>query len=40
MVHAGAKSLSQARSYLQAALKLDPKAADREDVKALAARIR
>jgi uncharacterized protein (TIGR03790 family) len=40
MVHAGAKSLSQARTYLQAALKLDPKAADRDDVKALAARIR
>jgi Tfp pilus assembly protein PilF len=39
-IHAAANDLLKARTYLASALKLDPKAADRADVKALAARIR
>lgn len=39
-VHAGLNDLTKAKSYLDAALKIDPKAAEREDVKAVAARIR
>jgi uncharacterized protein (TIGR03790 family) len=39
-VHASLNSLVRARAYLDAALKLDPKASEREDVKALAARIK
>ena len=39
-VHASLNSLVRARAYLDAALKLDPKASEREDVKALTARIK
>ena len=39
-VHASLNSMVRARAYLDAALKLDPKANEREDVKALAARIK
>jgi uncharacterized protein (TIGR03790 family) len=39
-IHAAANDLPRARTYLDSALKVDPKAADRADVKALAARIR
>lgn len=40
MIHAAANDLPKARAFLDSALKVDPKAADRADVKALAARIR
>jgi tetratricopeptide (TPR) repeat protein len=39
-IHAAANDLPKARAFLDSALKADPKAADRADVKALAARIR
>jgi len=39
-IHAAANNLPKARALLDSALKIDPKAADRPDVKALAARIR
>lgn len=39
-IHADVKNMAQARADLDALLKLDPKAADRPDVKALMAKIR
>ena len=39
-IHAAANDMPKARAFLDSALKIDPKAADRADVKALAARIR
>jgi len=40
MVNAALNNLTQARAFLDAALKVDPKVIDRADVKVLAARIR